>query len=421
MMKKKWQSLILCSFVLLILGLSAGVVALSFAGVSIVPVSEPVSREQPASLNVAFSAYGDKKEELEPSILYDRALRQTVYLSWSENSGNGKGQSISASGVIVSDDGYILTNAHCVIDAKEAGDPMRVELYDGRTFVGRIVGADTETDVALLKIETTGLSAATLSTAKLKGCQKIYAMGHPSSELKFTITCGIISGLNRRIDMDESCILNMIQIDAPVNPGNSGGPLYDAYGSVIGIVTAKYMSLDTEGLGFAIPIQDALTIAADLKEYGYVKGRPLMGITAIGVAANNLRPGSPAGVMVHSATEGLPGAQTGLRKGDIIVSINGETVENMTDLTRIKDKYKAGDTVKMRIWRDNEYFTVSLTFAEATPDYPTGPVKIEEETEEAGGQSEAPADGAGENAAGNEEDTGKSESGDDVTTGEEDS
>ena len=406
MRNRKLQSVVLCSLaLLLILGLSAGVVGLAFKGASIVSLSDRSFREIPASLNADFSAYGDRKEELDPAALYDRACRQTVYIYWVQVSEEGKENTISGSGIIVSSDGYIMTNTHCVSEAMAAGADMTVELYDGRSFTAEIIGADSESDIALMKINASGLFAAALSTAKPKGCQKVYAMGHPRKELKFTMTSGIISGMNRTIEVDDGSVMTMLQFDAPVNPGNSGGPLYDAYGAVIGIVTAKYMSINTEGLGFAIPIQDALRIASELKEYGYVTGRPLMGITAIGVEEDNLRPGSPAGVMIFSATEGLPGARAGLTKGDIIVSLDGETITGMNDLTRIKQGYKAGDTVKLRFWRAGEYLEVYLTFDEVTPDHPVGPVTVEPEgNEEDNGDTEA----SGESEAG-EQETGEEE------------
>ncbi len=387
MINRKWQRVILCSLALfLILGLSAGVVGLSFAGVSIVPVSNFGVRDQSSSLSLDFSAYGTGRNELEPASLYDRACRQTVYIYWykdKDREASGK-PSVSGSGIVVTNDGYILTNAHCVNDAKAAGDPMQVELYDGRTFTGEIVGADTESDVALLKICANGLWAATLSDARLKNCQKVYAMGNPDETLKFTMTSGIISALNRTVDFDDGVQLKMFQFDAPVNPGNSGGPLYDAYGAVIGVVTAKFMSLNSEGLGFAIPIQDAAKIAAELKEYGYVRGRPLMGITAMSVESDRLKVGSPEGVMVHSADKGLAGDRAGLIKGDIIVSINGNTITDMNALSRVKKKFNAGDTVRIRFWRDGEYMETYLTFDEVTPEHPTGPVEIEEENDDDG-------------------------------------
>ncbi len=383
MMKKQiWQRVILCSLaVLLVLCLGAGVIGLSFAGASIVPKAD-LSLRQPTFTTLDVSLSGSSsRTEMDPTKLYDRACRQTVFIYLNQKDDDGQEHSVSGSGIIVSHDGYILTNAHCVSAPKSDGLPMQVELYDGRTFIGTIVGTDPETDVALLKIEANGLQAATLSTAKLKNCQTVYVMGHPDIDLKYTMTKGIVSGQDRKVDFSDGNELKMFQIDAAVNPGNSGGPVYDIYGAVIGIVTAKYMSLTSEGLGFAIPIQDAVTIAGDLKEFGYVKGRPLLGIMAIGVVEGQLKTGSPAGVMVHSAEKGLPGDIAGFIKGDIIVSVDGKTVSSMEDLTRIKKEFKAGDTVKIRFWRDGEYLETYLTFAEATPEHPTGPVEIEEDAE----------------------------------------
>ena len=344
MKKVLWQRVILCSLaVLLILGLGAGVIGLSYAGVSIMPKAGFSLREQPTlMLDADISGY-DTGKELDPTKLYDRACRQTVYLYLNYKDLDDKDHSVSGTGIIVSNDGYILTNAHVVNDAKAYNMPMQVELYDGRTFEGAIVGADSETDVALIKIEALGFQAATLSRSKLKNAQTVYVMGHPDSNLKYTMTSGIVSGQGREVDFSDGIQLNMFQIDAAINPGNSGGPVYDAYGAVVGMVTAKYMSLTAEGIGFAIPIQDAVTIAGDLKE------------------------------------EGLPGAHAGFIKGDIIVSMGGKTVSSMEDLTRIKKEYKAGDTVKIRFWRDGEYLETYLTFDEVTPEHPTGPVEIEDE------------------------------------------
>ncbi len=390
MKKRKLQSVILCSLVLLlILGLSVGVVSLSYAGTRIVAApSLPAAEMRSPALDVDSSAvrFGLK---LDPTVLFERACTQTAYLSWEKTDEEGNTQKISGSGIIISWDGYILTNAHCVSEAKSAGDNMKVELFDGRTFEGVIVGADGETDVALVKIEAKGLEAANLSIDELKGGETIYAMGHPADELKFTMTSGIVSGLNRTVDFGDGTVLDMFQFDAPVNPGNSGGPAFDAYGHVVGMVTAKYVSLTNEGIGFAIPIQFALKIAEDLQTYGYVPNRPLLGITVLNVTAGMIREGSPAGAMVFSAEPGLPGEKAGFIKGDIIVSIDGKAVNSLDDLGRVKKGYRAGDTVLIRFWRDGEYLETYLTFAEVTPEHPTGPVAVEEE-EDDGTWSDAP-------------------------------
>ena len=389
-MNKKLQSVILCSLaLLLILGLSAGVLSLSLRGVRIVKEPTLAVREQGTNLEADLSAswFG---MELDPTVLYERACSQTVFLHWEKEQEDGSVQSVSSSGIILSSDGYILTNAHCVSEAKSCGEPMQVELYDSRKFSGEIIGADSETDVALLKIEASGLQAAYLSTDELKCCETVYAMGHPNIELKFTITSGIVSGLDRTIDFGDGTVLTMFQFDAAVNPGNSGGPAYDVYGRVVGMVTAKYVSLNTEGIGFAIPIRYAVNIAEQLKEYGYVPNRPLLGITALNATAGMIREDSPAGVMVYSAEPGLPGDKAGFIKGDIIVSIDGITISSLDDLSRVKKGYKAGDTVLIRFWRDSEYLETYLTFAEVTPEHPTGPVAVEEEEEDDGTWDDAP-------------------------------
>ena len=390
MKNKVLQNILVCSLaLLLILGLSAGVVGLSLSGVRI--VREPA--EEVRALGTVMEAdltsrwYG---VELDPETLYDRACSQTVYIYWEGKLEDGGARALSGSGIIITNDGYILTNAHCITDAQSVGESMQVELYDGRTFEGQIVGADTETDIGLLKIEAQGLQAATISSASPKNCQKIYVMGHPDENLKFSMTTGIISGLDRVVEFSDGTVLDMFQIDAAVNPGNSGGPAFDAYGNVIGMVTAKYVSLTTEGIGFAIPVKNAISIAEYLKEYGYVPGRPLFGITVMNVTEGLIRPESPAGAMVYSAEPGLPGEQAGFIKGDIIVSIDGKTVASLDDLSRIKQDYRAGDTVLIRFWRDGEYLETTLTFAEETPEHPTGPVTIEEEPEE-GGEEAPPA------------------------------
>ena len=194
---KKWQIVVLCSLMLLLVcSLSAGVLGLSYAGVKLAPIDRVSGPEEGALPDADFSAYLSGAE-LDPTELYQRACRQVAYISWTRLSDDGNGVTISGSGIVVSSDGYILTNAHCVADALAANEPMQVELYGGRITTGVIVGADTETDIALLKIDAMGLSAATLSTAGVKGCQQVYVMGHPNENLKFTMTSGIVSGVDQ--------------------------------------------------------------------------------------------------------------------------------------------------------------------------------------------------------------------------------
>ena len=182
----------------------------------------------------------------------------------------GHGLSLIHICFILSEDGYILTNCHVI----EGSDEIQVSLYDGSTYKATLVGEDSTNDVALLKIDAKGLQAVSIGDSdQLKVGEKVAAIGNPLGELTYSMTVGYVSALDRTINTDGKPI-NMLQTDAAINPGNSGGPLLDMDGNVIGITTAKYASDEIEGLGFAIPINDAMEIAYDLMQYGYVKGRP---------------------------------------------------------------------------------------------------------------------------------------------------
>ncbi len=391
MRKKNWGVPALVGVCLLLfLALSASLLGAAYASVRVVPTVSGDRSVSDAGVLGADSAAYWLRVELEPEELYDLALRQTVRVSWEEKNEAGETVgSIAGTGIVASQDGYILTNSHIIIDAKNAGETVKVEFYDGRTFEGAVLGADPETEVGLLKIEAQGLSAATLGSSKdLVPCQTVYAMGHPSDALAFTITSGIISGLDRTVPFSDGTVLHMFQLDAAINPGNSGGPVYDILGNVVGIVTAKYIALNTEGIGFALPMDDVLPIAEELKTYGYVTGRPLFGIIVQSAEKDQFSEGSPAGALIYSVEEGLSGDRAGLIAGDIIVGINDRTVTDNNSLGEAKREFRAGDTVTIRIWRDGEYLEKELTFDEVTPEHPVGPVEIEE-PEEAGSE-EAP-------------------------------
>ena len=322
---------------------------------------------------------------ISPTELYRRAASQTVYLYWEEKDENGTVTgTVGGAGIIISTDGYILTNAHCVSDAQAVGETPTVELFSGKRYECTVIGADTDSDIALLKIEENGLYPVSIGSAEeLEPCQPVYVMGHPDAQLKFSMTSGIISGLDRTITFSDGTTLDMFQVDAAVNPGNSGGPVYNAQGQVIGVTTAKYATLMTEGIGFAIPMEKAVELASDLKLYGFVRNRPLMGIVVQDAEAGD-REGSPAGAFVYSVEEGLPGDLAGLRKGDVIIGLNGTEIRSMQDLLDSKRPYRAFETVTLKVWRDGEVLELSFTFDEVTPEHPTGSTEIviEPENEE---------------------------------------
>ena len=265
------------------------------------------------------------------------------------------------SGVIMSADGYILTCAHVVDGASE----ITVKMYDDTEYKATVVGSDANTDIAVVKINATGLHAATFgdSSALLVG-EEAYAIGNPlSSELAFTLTCGHISALQREIDI-QGTVMELMQVDAAINPGNSGGPLIDSRGNVIGIVNAKIASTDIEGLGFAVPVNKVLSIARSLMDYGYVAGRPMLGITIQSATAQQARLyGLQEGIYVTEVSPGSCAETGGVKVGDRITHFNGVAVKTSAELNYQKEKYKVGDKVTITVLREDKTLVLNITLA----------------------------------------------------------
>ena len=273
----------------------------------------------------------------------------------------------TGSGFIVSSDGIIMTNAHVV----EGADELIVRLTDKREFKGKVLGSDKQTDIAVIKIDATGLTPATVGNSdSLKVGQSVMAVGNPLGELGGTVTSGIVSALNRSVTIQGTSSTNtmsLIQMDASVSPGNSGGGLFNMNGELIGLVNAKSSSSDAEGLGFAIPINDAIKVAQDLLENGYVSGRPYMGITYLAVTdaqtAAQLNVNA-YGVYVVDVVQGGPADKAGLKTGDRIVSIDGTEIAQKDDLGTLIQQHAAGDTLSITVAREGQMQTVSLTLGE---------------------------------------------------------
>ena len=237
-------------------------------------------------------------------------------------------------------------------------------------YEAQIVGYDLQTDLAVLKIDATGLTPAEFGDSNdLQVGELVVAIGNPLGfELFGTTTCGIVSALNREVTINDK-EMTLIQTDAAINSGNSGGPLLNGYGQVIGINSAKmgstYGSASVEGLGFAIPISDAKDIINDLINYGYVAGRPQLGITGVDVTeAEAQRFNLPQGVYVYNVSENSAAYEAGIRQGDIITAIEGTTISTMEELNEIKNGYNAGDTVKISIYRSGGSIDLDLTLQE---------------------------------------------------------
>jgi serine protease Do len=267
------------------------------------------------------------------------------------------------SGVIISDDGYILTNNH-VVDGASA---LTVKMSTGTEYAAKLIGKDSQTDLAVLKVGATDLPFAEFGDSDaLKVGELAVAIGNPLGELAGTVTAGIISATDREITIDGER-MNLLQTDAAINPGNSGGALCNAYGEVIGIVNAKSSALGIEGLGFAIPANDAKPIMEQLISNGYVSGRVAFGVSLQEVTKQTARFfRATAGVYVSDVTSGGAAEAAGIKRGDRIVSIDGAEVTLAVDLKEIIESHSVGDKVTVTLDRDGGASTVVVTLTEVS-------------------------------------------------------
>lgn len=272
----------------------------------------------------------------------------------------------AGSGVIVTGDGYVVTNNHVIDGASK----ITVILKSGESHQATLVGTDSSSDVALLKIEASNLQPAVMGdSSKLSVGETVVAIGNPLGELGGTVTDGIISALNREITIDGDT-MNLLQTNAAINPGNSGGGLFNEYGELVGIVDAKSTGTGVEGLGFAIPINDVKTVVESLSQNGYVKGRPSLGVSLVDVdsaeTAMQYRV-SETGVYVAQITDNSGAASAGLQSGDKIVSVDGTAVSSAADVKTVIKSHSVGDQVKIEVKRNGGTQTLTATLGEATP------------------------------------------------------
>ena len=278
------------------------------------------------------------------------------------------GQFISegaGSGVIISSDGKIVTNHHVISGANK----ITVRMRSGTEYTATLIGCDAQTDLAVLKISASGLPAATYgSSSTLAVGESVLAIGNPLGELGGTVTDGIISALDRQIEIDGE-IMTLLQTNASINPGNSGGGLFDADGKLVGIVNAKSSGSGIEGLGFAIPIDTAKYVIDQLIAHGYVTGRVDAGMTFTDVsdqAAYLYRLGK-GGVYVAGVTRGGNAEKLGISRGDRIVNFDGVTVKTASEMEEILKQHRVGDAVKLTVERSGKQTTYSLVLGEQVP------------------------------------------------------
>jgi len=360
------------------MGFAGGFVGAKFGGSGkvviqqVAPSSTANSSDSADSSITAASSSGSSltteqvADLVSPSVVVI-TTEQVVYSQWSWY-GQNQVESGAGSGVIISSDGYILTCAHVV----DGASTITVTIGD-KDYTATLVGEDTTSDIAVIKIDADGLTPATVGNSdSLKVGQSVMAVGNPLGELGGTVTGGMISALNRSVTIQGSSSVNtmsLIQMDASVSPGNSGGGLFNMNGELVGIVNAKSSSSDAEGLGFAIPINDAIKVAQELLENGYVTGRPYLGITYLAVtdAQTASQLGVNAyGVYVVEVVKGGPAEKAGLQAGDRIVSVDGTEIASKDDLGTLMQKHAAGDTLSITIAREGQMQTVNVTLGEKT-------------------------------------------------------
>lgn len=295
-----------------------------------------------------------------------------------ENGADGNSQQIpvgSGSGIILTSDGYIVTCKHVI----ENAETIKVILNDDSEHDATLVGSDSRTDLAVLKIDMSGLTSATLGDSDMLTVgEDVIAIGNPLGELRGTATAGIVSALSREVTVG-SVSMSLIQTDAAISPGNSGGGLFNASGSLIGIVNAKASSTNSEGLGFAIPVSSVKTIISNLIDHGYVLGRAYLGVYTQDVTLSsgtndwgnsifgNFFGGGASSVQIAQIVSGSAAEKAGLKVGDLILKVDDTEISSNSMLASVISGYNAGDSATLTIQRDGAEQTIQVTFGEYKP------------------------------------------------------
>lgn len=320
----------------------------------------------------------DTQEKMSVSEVYANYVNSCVGITVDIVSTNFFGQTVTSaaagSGFVITEDGYIITNYHVIDNA----NTINVTFVDGTSYPAKLIGGDADNDIAVIKIEAEGLTPVILGDSQnMYVGETVVTIGNPLGELTFSLSDGVVSALDRSITVSDGKKMTMLQTNCTINSGNSGGPLFNLYGEVIGIVSAKYSSsgdvytntASVEGLGFAIPMNNVKDKITDLIEKGYVTGKPYLGISVQTVDSTVVAQyGIPAGARVVYAEPSLCAAKAGIQEGDIITKVGDVTVISNSELIDAKNTYKAGDEVKFTIYRNGELLEVTVKLDEQTND-----------------------------------------------------
>ena len=321
-------------------------------------------------------------EYLTPGEVYERNVNAvvavTVQIEGYDDYGRATSGLASGTGFFITADGYVVTNYHVI----EGGTEITVTTHDDEEYSAEIVGYEANNDLAVLKVEGENLPYVTLGKSEdlLVGDQ-VVAIGNVLSTFASSLTVGYVSGVDRVVDT-EGVAMNMIQTDVAINSGNSGGPLFNMKGEVVGITTAKFSGNSSsgasiEGIGFAIPMDDVTGMIEDLQKYGYVTGAYL-GVMVRDVDTNAQYYGLPAGAFVESVSAGGAAERGGVQAQDIITEVGGYAVTSVSDLTRMLRKFKAGDTVSVEVYRAGQMKTLTVTLDEKPREEPEEQVQTQQ-------------------------------------------
>ncbi len=365
-----WKAAVLC-LVCAVLGCAAGV-----GGALAVDrfQKEPVQLvEQGNSSHIFLSSREDAAIETHPvapgqaltaAQVYAQNVNSTVGITTAITTnywGFRTTSAASGSGFIFSEDGYILTNHHVIEDATA----ITVTTYDGRSYDATLIGYDESNDLAVLKIEASGLTPVVLgSSDQLNVGDSVLAIGNPLGELTFSLTTGVVSALNREVTLSSSVTMDLIQTDCAINSGNSGGALFNMYGEVVGITNAKYSSsgngASIDNIGFAIPMDDVYETVVSIIENGYI-ATAYIGVSLADVSSETQAYGLPKGAAVRLVESDSPAHQAGLQVNDIITQANGLPITSAADLVEVVEDCSVGDSLALQVYRGGQYVSVNLT------------------------------------------------------------
>ena len=327
-----------------------------------------VGERQTETVNTART---DTSTQLTPREVYAQNVNSTVGITTSITTNYWGYQTTSAasgSGFILTEDGYILTNYHVI----EGSNSVQVTTYDNTAYSATIVGYDESNDIAVLKIDATGLTPVVLGDSDdLYVGDEVMAIGNPLGELTFSLTVGYVSALDREVTLSSGTTMDLIQTDAAINSGNSGGALFNSYGEVVGITNAKYSSSSSsssasiDNIGFAIPINHVKNIVTSIIEKGCIV-KPYIGVSVTTVSSEMVSYGLPQGAAVKVVSEDSPAAASGLKVNDIITAINGEEITTSSELVKIVSACQPGDEMTLTVYRqgESEQLTLTLTVGE---------------------------------------------------------